>query len=310
MQKKILIAVDNSRHSKNSIRYAADASSFITDLHYVLFHVQPMISTFLQQEARRDAESKRQLNRVQSENEKLAVSMLESYRDEMIDMGIAPDRIEMETRKRHLGYAKDILDFAQKNRYDAIVVGRRGVSRLVEMYSGSVTRDILEQSQVIPVWLIDGKVSAGKILAAVDGSDASLRLVDHVGFVLSGRPEAELTLLHITSNARNYCEIDLENHPNPELEKIVTRGDKACVDLFYSHALKNLKDAGLSEDRVHFEVVQGRRKIGNAILEFAKKGHFNTIAVGRRGLDKSFFMGSVSRRIIDRVSESALWVVP
>lgn len=310
MQKKILIAVDNSRHSKYAIHYATHVSSFVKNMHSVLFHVQPMISTFLQQEARLDPKAKRQLNQVQKDNEKMANSLIETYRDEMVKMGIAPEQIEVETRMRKLGYAKDILEFGQKNSYDAIVVGRRGLSRIAEMYAGSVARDLVEQSKIIPVWLIDGKVPDGKIMAAVDGSNASLRVVDHISFLLSDNPEAELTLLHITSSARNYCEIDLEEQPNPELEEIIARGDEACVEQFYPQALKKLEEAGISEDRVKLEVVKGPRRVGNPILDFAKEGNYSTIVVGRRGIDRSFFMGSVSRHLFNKVSGSALWVVP
>jgi len=41
MEKKILLAVDDSRHSRNTIHYAVNVSSFVKNLHYVLFNVQP-----------------------------------------------------------------------------------------------------------------------------------------------------------------------------------------------------------------------------------------------------------------------------
>lgn len=213
-------------------------------------------------------------------------------------------------KKRNLGYAKDILEYAQKERYDAIVVGRRGLSGLFKMDAGSVTTDILEQSQVIPVWLVDGEVASSEMLMAIDGSEASLRAVDHVSFILSGNSDVHLTLLHVTSNARNYCEIDLEEQPNPELEEIVARGDKACIDQFYPHAIKKFKDAGISEDRIKIETVKGSRRAGKTILDFAQKGNYGTVIIGRRGVNKSFFMGSVSRYLINKISNRALWIVP
>ena len=310
MQKKILQAVDNTFPSQRAIHYAVRLSSVVNKLHYGLIHIQPMVSFFLQEEASKSASAKRQLDKVLKKNDLFARKLLDDCRDEMENKGIASDRIECIIKKRNLGFAKDIIDYAQKERYDAIVVGRRGLSGLFKMDAGSVTTDILEQSQVIPVWLVDGEVASSEMLMAIDGSEASLRAVDHVSFILSGNSDVHLTLLHVTSNARNYCEIDLEEQPNPELEEIVARGDKACIDQFYPHAIKKFKDAGISEDRIKIETVKGSRRAGKTILDFAQKGNYGTVIIGRRGVNKSFFMGSVSRYLINKISNRALWIVP
>lgn len=310
MQKKILLAVDNTLPSRRALDYAIHLSYMIDELHYVLFSVQPMISLFLQDEARKSALARKQLDKIVNTNKQAAETLLDDYRRQMEQHGIAPEQIECITSIRSLGYAKDIIEKAQKEHYDAVVVGRRGLSGLQKMYAGSVTTDVLEQSQVIPVWLVDGKVPPGDILMAIDGSDASLRAVDHVSFILSKKPDARLTLLHVTSNAGNYCEIDLEEQPNPELEEIVARGDKACIDQFYAHAMKKFDDAGITRDQINIETVQGSRKIGKTILDFARQGNYSTVVVGRRGINKSFFMGSASRYIINKMSNRALWVVP
>jgi nucleotide-binding universal stress UspA family protein len=39
------------------------------------------------------------------------------------------------------------------------------------------------------------------------------------------------------------------------------------------------------------------------------KGNFGTVVIGRRGINKAFFMGSVSRYIINRISNRSLWIV-
>lgn len=310
MQKKVLLAVDNTRPSRRALDYVRQLSSAISGLHYVLFHIQPMISLFLQEEARKSSLARTQLDKVLKKNKEVAAKLLDDYRSGLEQHGIEPDRIECVTKTRNLGYAKDIIELAQKEQYDAVVVGRRGISGLQKMYSGSVTTDILEQSQVIPVWLVDGDVPSGEMLMAIDGSEASLRAVDHASFILSHRPDARLTLLHVSSNARNYCEIDLKEQPNPELEDIVARGDKACIDQFYPHAMKKFEDAGIPKEQIRVETVRGGRRIGKTIMEFAQKGNYSTVIVGRRGVNKSFFMGSASRYMINKISNGALWMIP
>jgi hypothetical protein len=117
-------------------------------------------------------------------------------------------------------------------------------------------------------------------------------------------------LLHVTNNARNYCEVDLNESAEPEFEKIVKRGDKACIDQFYPLAMQKFEKAGIDTSRIHFETVEGPRRIGKAIFDFARDRRFHTLVVGRRGYDKSFFMGSVSRHLINKLSDGALWIVP
>jgi len=306
MEKKILLAVDDSRHSRNAIHYAAGGSSFVKNLHYVLFHVQPVISLFLKEEAQKSVTAKRKLDSVVKKNKEAALGLLEKYKDKMVQMGIDSDRIETVTRTRRLGLGKDIIDFGQSRNFDAIVIGRRGLSRLQEMYMGSVTANVLEHSRVIPVWLVDGNVTSTEILVAIDGSESSLRTIDHVSFMISNNPEVHLTLLHVMSNARN---VNPDEEPNPDLEQILARGDKACIEQFYPLAKQKFKDVGISEGQIEMKTVKGGRQAGKAILDVALKGNYGTVIMGRRGLNKAFFMGSVSRYIINRVSNCALWIV-
>ena len=46
-----------------------------------------------------------------------------------------------------------------------------------------------------------------------------------------------------------------------------------------------------------------------AIVDEAKKENYGTVVIGRRGASKAFFMGSVSRYVLDRFSNRALWLV-
>jgi len=310
MEKRILIAVDDSRHSKKAIHYAAQMSARVENLHFDLFHIQPMISSFLQEEARKDGQARKQLNRLMQANERAAMQLVEAYRDEMVGLGVVADKIGCLTRKRNLGFAKDIIEFAQEKRYDAIVAGRRGLSRLAKLYSGSISANILEQSRVIPVWLVNGETASGDLLVAVDGSEACLRVIDHVGFMLSKNANNRITLLHVAGASSNQYQMGTGGDPDQELAAIIARGEKACMDLFYSQAEKYFEEAGLPREHVKLEVVKGGRKAGKTIAEFAAKHKFGTIVVGRRGIDKAFFMGSVSRYLIDKVTSGALWIVP
>ena len=53
MDKKIMIAVDDSRHSKNAVRYAAGIYEVLKDMKFTIMHVQPTISEYLLDEAKK-----------------------------------------------------------------------------------------------------------------------------------------------------------------------------------------------------------------------------------------------------------------
>ncbi len=52
MERKIMLAVDDSTDSTQAIDYAVRMSSKIHNLQYVLFHIHPMISQYIQDEAK------------------------------------------------------------------------------------------------------------------------------------------------------------------------------------------------------------------------------------------------------------------
>lgn len=308
MKKKILIAVDDSIYSKYAIVYAAKMASMTSQLHYTLFHVLPTISQYLMDEAKTDFKAKAELKKIMQRNQEKANQFLNNYKEQMVQMGIKEDHIDIIAQPKMLGMARDILEHAQKGLYDAICIGRRGLTRLQATFSGSVTKKLLQHSQFIPVWVVDGEVESKKVMAAIDGSESSLRAVDHLCFMLMDNHEVNITIFHVAAKIGDYCEIDF-NDTDGEFEKIVIEGDKRCVQSFYTHALKKFKDAGIGEDRILIKEVKPRMNVGKAIINELKKGKYGTVVIGRRGISRSFFMGKVSEYVIEKIENCSLWLV-
>jgi nucleotide-binding universal stress UspA family protein len=308
VKKKILLAVDDSIYSKYTIVYAAKMASITSQLNYTLFHVLPTVSQYLTDEAKTDFQANAELKKIMLRNQEKAIRFLNNYKDQMVKMGIKEDRIDIIAQPKMLGMARDVLEHAQKGLYDAICIGRRGLTRLQATFSGSVTKKLLQHSQFIPVWVVDGEVESKKVMAAVDGSESSLRAVDHLCFMLMDNHEIKITIFHVSAKLGDYCEIDF-NDTGGELEKFIVEGDKRCVQNFYTHALKKFKDAGISEDRILIKEVKPRMNVGKAIISELKKGNYGTVVLGRRGISRSFFMGKVSEYVIEKIENRALWLV-
>jgi nucleotide-binding universal stress UspA family protein len=308
MEKKILLVVDASIHSTHAVTYAVRMSSVVKELKYTLFHVQPTLSQYLLDEAERDLHARAELKKVVRKNAEHARQVLDQHKDRMVRMGIAEKRIETVTQKKVMGIAKDILDCGCRGLYDAILVGRRGLSRLQKTFMGSTTSELVEHSTLIPVWVVDGEVESMKMMMAVDASEASLRAVDHLSFMLGGNDEITVTLFHVTPMLKNYCPIDF-NEKECDAGKIVARGASRCLDHFFARARKKFTEAGIRDDQVELRVVKRAMDIGKAIVCQIREEDYGTVIIGRRGADEAFFMGSVSRYVLDKTHGRALWVV-
>ncbi len=308
MEKRILLPVDDSIHSRNAIQYAVKISSAVKNLTYSLYHVQPSISHFLLEEAKTDGLRQLDLKHLAQKHEQASRAFLDKCKQRMMDLGVSSSHIQVVTQPRKLGRAKDIIEYAQQGQYDAIVVGRRGISRLQETFSGSITSNLLEHSRIIPVWVIDGQVTATRIMIAVDGSESSLKAVDHLSFMTAGNADIAITLFHVVPRFSDFCPIEVEESTEP-VEKILIQGDKRCIDHFYALALQRFKEAGFQDSQIQLKMVERLYNIGSAIVEEARAGDYGTVVVGRRGGGNAFFMGSVSRSVLAKSANCALWVV-
>lgn len=310
MVKKILIAVDDSLQSKNAVRYVTRLSARLENLNIVLFNAQPMVSQFLVDEAKKKVDSQRELKAVMERNAITSQKLLDNFRLLMGQEGVDESRIQTVIQPRKLDIAKDIIDFAQDGRFDALVIGRRGISSLQELFMRSVSSNITQNSNVIPVWIIGGDVAPAKFLVAVDGSEYSLRAIDHLAFALSDAVGISLTFLHVRPKLKDYCEVDFEATQAQALEDLIRKGDKTCIDNFYTVALKKLNEFDIGEDRIQTKTVTGVANIGAAILKEVQTGNYDTVVMGRSGVNKSFFTGSVTSTVLNKISKGAVWLVP
>ena len=151
--------------------------------------------------------------------------LLEKQKERMITMEVPSERIERVAQQRIIGRSKAILEYARKGIYDAIVVGRGGLSRIQKTFMGSTSADLLESADVIPVWMVDGNVTSKRILVAVDGSESSYRAIDHAGFILSENPEIKFSLFHVSPDAEDLDAVAFAKD-DPDIQDIVTKGSE------------------------------------------------------------------------------------
>jgi nucleotide-binding universal stress UspA family protein len=307
MLRKILIAVDGSMHSKGALAYVASVFKQSPEAQFTLFNVQPIISQYLREEARTDAKADAELRRVIEQQTVDSNELLEKSRDQFVRMGIDRKCIKLVSQVRRQGQAKDVIDYAHQHLYDAIVVGRRGLSRIQKAFMGSTSAKIVEHAASIPVWVVDGDVKARKILVPIDVSDTSLQMVDYIGMMLGGQPDVHLTFYHVD-------ETPAASHSITEgyrmiMAGAIARGEQNWQQRYSAAAKQSLEAAGIHGSQVEQLTVPRTGRIAKMILEQVQSGDYDTVILGRRGSGNAYFFGSVSHYVIERLTDRALWLI-
>jgi len=308
MEHKVLVAVDDSMHCRTCLSYLRSMFEVIPDLSITLYHVQPTVSVFLAEEARKNLKAKKALEKVIEKNRQEAVKVLDRCKEVLARSGLPVERVETYTSQKITGLAKDIIDKGLAGQYDAIVVGRRGISGLQKWVMGSVSSKLVEHSP-LPVWIVSGKSFNTRFMVAVDGSVSALKALDHVLFMVGGNPSIGITLFHVRPTLGDYCVVDFGDDEE-SAERVVEKGNRMCLEGFYGQVRHRLKEHRVDEKRITHMEVDRKLAVGKTILDTAKEQNYGTVVIGRRGMGRSFYMGSVSNYIIKNTVDRVVWMVP
>ena len=120
-----------------------------------------------------------------------------------------------------------------------------------------------------------------------------------------------LRILHVLPRFGDYCQIEPEDDTATEdAEALIIDDDRECMDRFQGAAQSVAAKNGLPEKALQLEMVDAQRSIAHTIRKYAQDNGYGTLVIGRRGRSKSMFAGSVSRNLMQKSAEMALWVVP
>ncbi|MDF1613535.1 universal stress protein [Desulfurivibrio dismutans] len=307
--RKLLVALDGSIHSRNSLHYLAELFAARPGVHFKLFSLVPGVHLPPGSEWLSEAERVNMLSPAARQKLVTHKGYLRQAADFLAGKGVARERLEEEVQISHGNLAADIAAEARRGLFDAVVVGRRGMTKLEEMLLGGVSVNLLEKYHDIPQWIIDGKIDSHRFLVPVDGSPYALLAVDHLAFMLKDHPTAEITLFHSTAI--------LAERPQSRPEECYRRwGEEWCAlhlerpDNIFHGPRQILNEAGFPEQRIHELETSKGFEPSRQIVRQALMDDYGTIVLGRRGADaqKGLFRG-VSDRVLLMAEQVAVWVV-
>jgi nucleotide-binding universal stress UspA family protein len=215
-----------------------------------------------------------------------------------------------------VGIARDIIIEAKKG-YDAVVMGRRGMSPVKDLLFGSTANKLVSRLLDVPVWVIGGSPSTDKLLVAVDRSEGAQRALNYVErFLTRDGTCCECLLFHVLRGSHTFVrddgglmvpkgEEDWQERAKLELEKAEEE-----MKTFFNETIQQWSRNGIDTSRVSSMISWGESRAGNIVDQAARAG-YGTIVVGRRGMSKveEFFMGRVSNKVLQLAKEMAVWVV-
>ncbi len=283
MERHLLVTVSEKHDNLFGVRFLGNFFGSKDEMKLTLLYLTP------KPPGRFEADTETQLRAKKSEA--TGKKALNEAKKELLKLGFSDEQVFTRLRARRLSKVNEIIQEGSEGRYDAVVLGRRGLSRLEQTFDESVTSSLFEQDWGFPLWICP-KFDAGRknVLACVDGSNASHRMLDHVGFILGRAEHQHVTLLTISKKGNV--------------------GDQSADDVL-DRSKELLLASGMPAERIHFKVVP-EANAAKAIINEASVEHFAAVAVGKTGKAMGFFkkvfVGSVSRTLFQELEGASLWL--
>lgn len=287
MQKKLLITVSDEVSYLYGVRFVCSFFRNKSAVSATLFYTAPHGDVAGTSTAQRQIDRK-----AAGAGEKKARQAFDTARQKLCDSGFLTQNISTKFISRQFGTVKDIIREARAGSYDAVVLGRRGYLLFESILSASVTRQILDQDIDFPIWICKHpEENRRNVLLCVDGSSASLRMADHIGFMLKDENEHSITLFHVDTG---------EGESREAVMKLMSEA-------------KRLIGNSVPDSRIESVLVSSPATgVAKKILEEAGAKDYAAVGVGRVGIRKGRFkewlVGSRTMKLLDSVEKSALWV--
>ncbi len=216
---------------------------------------------------------------------------LERAKALLLKTGFGPDQVITKLQGRRVSKVMEIIQEGAKGLYDVVILGRRGLSWLEQAFDESVTKDLMEKTCDFPIWVCRRPdLGRRNVLACVDGSPASHRMVDHIAHILDQEKQQAVTFLAVGKKGRI--------------------ADKK-TDTILADSREMLVSRGFPYERIQLKRIE-EGPISKIILKEADEGRFAAVAVGRtgtgQGLLKKIFVGSVSKSLFQELQGAALWL--
>ena len=156
MNKKVLVAIDDSENAVRAVEFIAH--SFSTDNQITLFNVIPDTAALCEMNSPeltpyfKSQQSSFCL--LEEKKKELVDQAVQKAKNILMDAGFDERNITVKSELKKRGVARDIVKEAESD-YDVIVLGRRGVSGIKDFILGSVSQKVFNLAKDISVLVVN-----------------------------------------------------------------------------------------------------------------------------------------------------------
>lgn len=156
MDKKILVAVDDSENSRRAVEFVA--GFFTLDSQVTLFSVlqdtaalcemnSPELTPYFKSQ-------QSSFCLLEEKKKELVTEALQAAKNILIEAGFEEANITIKAEPKKSGVARDIINESESG-YGAIVIGRRGLSGIKDFILGSVSQKIFSAAKDVSVLVVN-----------------------------------------------------------------------------------------------------------------------------------------------------------
>lgn len=199
MQKELLLAIGDDRAASYNLRFLKEVFENFCNLKLTLFYVAPRkISWEIDQKSlipKGDGFDEL-IRHTKTKGEK---ALEDSQRWIKEIAGCTGSNVTTKVVTSHKGTVQELIAEAHEGMYDAMLLGRKGFTWFEEVFENSVCHELMWQGIDFPIWICKRPPSNPRhdVLLCMDGSGASLRMVDHAGYMLADEIKHTFTLFHV-----------------------------------------------------------------------------------------------------------------
>ena len=156
MAQKILIAFDDSENALRAVEFVS--RNFKTDSKVTLLHVLPDTATLCELHSPELTEyfvaQQSNFCALEAQKKKIVGAAMEKASSVLTRAGFSKDDITTTITVKKSGVARDILSMSESG-FDAVVMGRRGLSGIREFFLGSVSQKVFHSAKDVAVVIVN-----------------------------------------------------------------------------------------------------------------------------------------------------------
>jgi len=286
VEKHFLITATEHKSSDYGINFVGHFFENKKDIKITLFYVAPRPPAVWEGERTLDSETQQQAK--EGEYMRKGQKAVGEAKKTLMKSGFSEEQLKTKVRFRMFSKVEDIIQEGSQGLYDAVVLGRRGLSRLEEAFDESVSSGVMKHKYDFPIWLCRVPDPYRKnVLICLDGSEPAYRITDHVGFILSNEEKHRVTLLRVR-----------KDRSDPKSDEIFDQARQLLV--------KNEFPESMIDTKVIDEANPAK-----AILNEAEQEKYAVVAAGWTGRGKGvldrIFSGSNCYTLFRQLERAVLW---